>query len=231
MKQNSVAIIDYHLGNLFSVKHACEQVGMHAEITNNNDTILSSDIVIVPGVGAFEDAMNSLHALKLVDVIKRVAVSGKPLIGICLGMQLLMSESFEFGHHEGLDLINGSVVPFENPGEQYGRSLKVPQVCWNQIYPSNITGGKKNWEQTYLRGVNKGEFMYFVHSYYVKPKDPEAVLSTTRYGEIEFCSCFRQKNIFATQFHPERSGSQGLQIYKNIDIFCTLNKKKGEKNE
>jgi imidazole glycerol-phosphate synthase subunit HisH len=132
-RQITVAIVDYGLGNLFSIKHACEYVGLHASITSSPQEILSSDAVILPGVGAFGDAMSALKKLNLITPIKEVASSGKFLMGICLGMQLLMSKSYEFGEHEGLGIIKGPVVRFEDPIGPNGR-LKVPQVGWNRIF-------------------------------------------------------------------------------------------------
>lgn len=210
------AIVDHRLGNLYSVKLACEHVGMQAEVTDDPTTILAADAVILPGVGAYEDAMLALHESGLSKVIHQVAAEGIPLVGICLGMQLLMTESFEFGHHQGLGLIEGQVLPFEKPQDANGRVLKVPQVGWNRIHMPVPA----NWEGTFLAGVSEHEYMYFVHSFYVKPASQEVVLATTTYGNVEFCSSLHHKNIFATQFHPERSGPQGLHIYENIAAFC-----------
>jgi len=204
-----VAIVDYDMGNLFSVKHACESVGLKASITASRQEILAADAVILPGVGAFGDAMATLVRLQLVDVLRQVAVSGKPLVGICLGMQLFMTRSYEFGCHEGLGIIEGEVVRFESPAEGAAR-LKVPQVGWNHIH------GNGAWKGSLLDGLQSGEFMYFVHSFYAIPADSRVVLSTTRYGHIEFCSSLSHGNVFACQFHPERSGPQGLRIYHNF---------------
>lgn len=210
------AIVDHRLGNLYSVKLACEHVGMQAEVTDNPSEILSADVVILPGVGAYEDAMIALNESGLSAVLHEVAQRGIPLAGICLGMQLLMTESFEFGHHPGLGLIEGQVLPFESPRDASGRILKVPQVGWNRVHqPEGVV-----WEDTFLAGVNDSDYMYFVHSFYVKPANQDVVLATTTYGDVEFCSSLRSGTIFATQFHPERSGPQGIQIYKNIAAYC-----------
>ena len=225
-KKIEAAIVDHRLGNLYNVKHGCEYVGMQAEVTADKRAILDADVVILPGVGAYEDAMQALRSMGLVEVLKEVAASGKPLIGICLGMQLLMSESYEFGHHQGLDIVKGSVVPFENPVEKNGRRLKVPQITWNQVYQKNNQSEINTWHDTFLDGIPNGENMYFVHSYYVKPENPETVLAISRYGQIEFCSSIHCDNVFATQFHPERSGPQGLHIYENIANFCEKTKKR-----
>jgi glutamine amidotransferase len=217
------AIVDHGLGNLFSVKHACEQVGMAAEITASQADLFASDLVILPGVGAYGDAMAALERLDLVAPLKEIGASEKWLVGICLGLQLLMTESYEFGVHKGLDIVKGVVVPLEDLEETLDvdgipRKLKVPQVGWNQIWqPSEGSGSKPiSWSKTPLSGTLDGEYMYFVHSYYVKPAQDVLITSTTRYGQIEFCSSLQYNTTFACQFHPERSGTQGLKIYENI---------------
>ena len=206
-----VAIVDYGVGNLFSVKHACEYVGMRARITASGEELLEASAVILPGVGAFGDAMAMLGRLDLVSVLREIAGSGKPLIGICLGMQLLMTESHEFGRHQGLGIIRGEVVMFER---SVVKDLRVPHVGWNSIHP-DAAGG---WTGSLLEGLGDGEFMYFVHSLYVSPDDSSVALSTTRYGGIEFCSSLKTGNVSAFQFHPERSGPCGLAVYRNLAV-------------
>lgn len=205
------------MGNLFSVRQACEHVGLNVGITSARDEILNADAVILPGIGAFGDAMRTLARLDLVGVLRDVASSGKPLIGVCLGLQLLMTESLEFGSHKGLGIIEGQVVKFDNPLEAE-RKLKVPQVGWNSIHPMKREGNNEaeTWANSPLAEIKEGEFMYFVHSYIVQPEDKQVVLSLSRYGQIEFCSSIHSQNIFACQFHPERSGSEGLKIYRNL---------------
>jgi len=212
-----VAIVDYGLGNLYSVKQACQHVGLQANITSSKSEILAADAVILPGVGAFGDAMDNLRRLDLVTVLQEIAASSKPLLGVCLGMQLLMAESYEFGWHQGLGIIDGSVVKIDNPMDA-GRQLKVPQIGWNTIWMPEIVSSipGRLWDGTLLDGIMDGEFMYFVHSYIIRPQDSSVALSITRYGQIEFCSSFCQRNIFACQFHPERSGNRGLIIYQNL---------------
>ncbi len=215
-----VAIVDFGLGNLYSVKNACAHVGMTAAITSSRDEIRAADAVILPGVGAYGDAMTTLERLGLVTVIRDVVAAGRPLVGICLGLQLLMSGSDEFGEHAGLGIIEGRVVKFQHPMEG-DRRLKVPQIGWNGIrrvpaVPPPLAGPADPWEGTFLAGVADGEPMYFVHSYIVRPADPAVVLSTTRYGNVEFCSSVRSGNVVACQFHPERSGPEGLKIYRNL---------------
>lgn len=210
----SVAIVDYGLGNLYSVARACERVGLNAEITSDKGRVLAADAVILPGVGAFGDAMANLRNLDLVGPLRHVAQSDTPLIGICLGQQLLMSESHEFGRHAGLNIIEGDVVHFGRPAGPHG-VLKVPQVGWNRIFrPRGTTDDR--WSDSPLRELPEGTFMYFVHSYYVRPTERSVVLSTSRYGDIEFCSAIRRRNVTAFQFHPERSGQDGIQVYLNL---------------
>lgn len=208
------AIVDYELGNLFSVKNACEAVGLRAELASTPAEILAADAVILPGVGAFGDAMRSLERRNLIGALRDVAASEKPLVGICLGMQLLMTESFEFGRHAGLGIIPGSVDRFTNPRSPSG-PLKVPQVCWNRL---RVPPGSSPaaWQGTLLHGLPEGVYFYFVHSYYVQPEDPAVTLSTTHYGDVDFCSCLQYRNIFACQGHPERSGRDGLRVYANL---------------
>ncbi len=211
-----VSVVDYGLGNLFSIKQACEHAGMQVVVTSRKAEIFAADVVILPGVGAFGDAMATLRRLDLVSVLRDVADSGKPLVGVCLGMQLLMSEGYEFGVHKGLGIIEGTVVRFENPREEH-HALKVPQVQWNQIWRARTDRERSDpWRNTPLDGFKDGEFMYFVHSFIVCPTDRSIVLSVSSYGHIEFCSSFLRGKVFGCQFHPERSGTQGLRIYSNI---------------
>jgi glutamine amidotransferase len=176
--------------------------------------------------------MESLKRLDMVGPLQDIALSNKPLIAICLGMQLLMTESYEFGRHLGLGIIEGPVVRFDSPVEVsrsfQDKALKVPQVGWNRIFKRGDSGvlesqGKPSpdlWSGSLLQGLRNGEYMYFVHSFYAKPEDSSLVLSISRYGHIEFCSGLRYRNVFACQFHPERSGPQGLHIYSNIAAFA-----------
>ncbi|MES2828409.1 MAG: imidazole glycerol phosphate synthase subunit HisH [Bacteroidota bacterium] len=206
--KKKVTIIDYQLGNLFSVKQACDTVGINAQISSLQEDILLSDALILPGVGAFIEAMNNLKSLDLIEVIKDKVKSGTPIFGICLGQQLFFTESEEFGAGNGLDLISGVIKRF--PEELNGRKIKVPQIAWNKIY-----GAKQNWDKTALKELKDGEFMYFIHSYYVKPDNGSCILTNTNYDGIEFCSAISENNLFATQYHPEKSGEKGLSIYKN----------------
>ncbi|GAB2530950.1 imidazole glycerol phosphate synthase subunit HisH [Rufibacter soli] len=205
-----VTIIDYGLGNLFSVEQACKNVGLETEITNDNTMIAKAEALILPGVGAFGDAMESLHKQDLVQPIKDFADSGKPFFGVCLGMQLLFTESEEFGSHKGLDIIPGVIAKFPNATSSHPK-IKVPQIAWNQI----MKPAGRDWLRTPYQELNDGEYMYFVHSYYARPEQSEHSLSLTTYEDIEYSSSVLRNNVFATQFHPEKSADSGLSIYKN----------------
>ena len=208
--QRKVAIVDYQLGNLFSVRQACLHLGHNAVITTDPNELLDADCAILPGVGAFGDAMKNLHRLDLVEPIKEFIVTGKSFMGICLGLQLLFSESEEFGNSKGLNLIEGVVKKFPAKDVK-GKTLKVPQIAWNQIDETN----NNPWNNSPLASCQSGDYMYFVHSYYVQPGSSDRVLSMTTYGGHVYCSSIIWNNIFACQFHPEKSGMHGVEIYKN----------------
>lgn len=218
-----VTIIDYGMGNLFSIKHACDQVGMKTQVTSEKQGLSGAEVVILPGVGAFGDAMRILHSLDLVAPLREHVNQGKVLMGVCLGMQLLMEEGEEFGTHRGLGFLPGTVERFETPREGV-KTLKIPHVGWNGIFPdaeSALNQGKTQecppaWRGTPLQETPAGAYMYFVHSYCVKPVNPADTLAFTRYGDQVFCSGVRRDNIIAFQFHPERSGTDGLAIYRNL---------------
>jgi glutamine amidotransferase len=205
----TVAIVDHNLGNLFSVKNACARVGLHAVITSDSATIESAAAVILPGVGAFADAMDALRRLDLISVLHDIAQSQTPLFGVCLGVQLLMTESHEFGTHKGLGIIEGEVLPLGSMIPQ-GIGAKIPHIGWNRVKQT------ASWNDSPLEDVRDGDTMYFVHSYYVKPADPGIVLASTEYAGFEFCSVVRTGSIFACQFHPERSGERGIGIYRSL---------------
>jgi glutamine amidotransferase len=190
--------------NLFSVSHACLNVGLVPIITCDPEQIESADAVILPGVGAFGDAMINLERLELIPVIER-ASQNKPFMGICLGLQLLVSTSKEFGEHAGLNLIEGVVEKF--PNEMNGRKIKVPQVGWNKVSFDPV--------EPLFAGIPNDSFFYFIHSYYVNPVNQAEVLSSTEYGGINYCSAIKRGNMVAFQFHPEKSGALGLKIYDN----------------
>ncbi|MDC0384318.1 imidazole glycerol phosphate synthase subunit HisH [Candidatus Marinimicrobia bacterium] len=204
-----VAIIDYKMSNLFSVKSACRKVGLKSVLTSDKSQILDSKIAILPGVGSFGEAMSQLSKNKLDEVIYQFIDSNKPFIGICLGLQLLFESSQEFGPRSGLGVIKGDVKKFLME-KKSDIKYPVPQIGWNKIIK------EKSWESSYLKKNKDGDFMYFVHSFYIQPEDKNIILSTTEYGNNKYCSSIKYKNIFATQFHPEKSGDLGLQMYKQI---------------
>jgi len=212
-KQNKikVSIIDYGMGNLFSVKQACEHIGLRTLVTSKAEDVFKADGLILPGVGSFGNAMSNLTNLGLGEAITDFIKKGKPFMGICLGMQLLFSESDEFGKHKGLDLIKGKVIKF-SAIDKDGNKAKVPQVGWNRI--KKYSHGSA-WDKSPLKNIREGSFMYFVHSYYCNPGDSRFIASTTEYAGIEYCSSVLKDNIYASQFHPEKSAQGGLQIYSN----------------
>jgi glutamine amidotransferase len=197
-----IVIIDYQMGNLRSVQKGFEKVGHAAVISGDPQEIEAADRVVLPGVGAFEDAMADLHRTGLVDPILAAIDAGKPFLGICLGLQLLFDVSYEDGEHAGLGVIAGEVIRFV-PGE--GR--KVPHMGWNQLQVRRSA--------PVLAGIPDGRHFYFVHSYYVVPRDESIIATETCYGP-RFCSAIWRDNLFATQFHPEKSQRDGLQILKNF---------------
>ena len=206
-----IAIIDYRLGNLFSVKHMCKHLGYDAVITSDKDVLMQSDYAILPGVGAFGDAMTTLKKSDLISPIHDFIQSGKPFMGVCLGLQLLFSESDEFGSNKGLNVIEGSTRKFPSK-DTNGNILKVPQIEWNTI---EIADHEKA-EKSPLKNRKTGDFMYFVHSFFVVPEKRDHLLTTTTYGGLTYCSSIIKDNLFACQFHPEKSGQLGIDIYRNF---------------
>jgi glutamine amidotransferase len=194
-----ISIIDYGLGNLRSIQRGLEQTGARTIITHNQHDLINSDGIVLPGVGAFKEAYRNLVPLSgtILDMIN----DGKFFLGICLGLQLLFTRSEEGGLHEGLDVFKGDVVKLPP-------IMKVPQIGWNNL---NIVQP----ENPLFSDIANGEYVYFVHSYYAKPEDPQEIISKTWYG-IDFPSAFARKNVFLTQFHPEKSGKIGLQILRNF---------------
>lgn len=205
----NVVIIDYQLGNLFSVRQACEYLGYHAAVSSDPEDLKKADYVILPGVGAFADAMNNMQSLGFIESIHDYVDKGKPLMGVCLGLQLLLTESEEFGNTRGLDIIPGVVKKFKSTGPD-DKVYKVPQIQWNTIQqPAGFS-----WQNTPLQCCRDGDFMYFVHSFYADPSDRQYVLSESEYSGLQYCSSLKKDNVFATQFHPEKSGLYGVNIYK-----------------
>ncbi|MCK5138873.1 MAG: imidazole glycerol phosphate synthase subunit HisH [Thermodesulfovibrionia bacterium] len=196
-----IAIIDYGMGNLRSVEKGFLKVGVNATVTSNPEVVEKAHGVVLPGVGAFKDCMRELTNLELTDTIVRALKEGKPYLGICLGLQVLFSESEEFGRCRGLDIFKGYVKRFSN-GE-----LKIPHMGWNEL---NV---KRN--NFLLKEIPDKNYFYFVHSYYVVPEDDSIISGTTEYG-LDFTSMIWKDNIYAVQFHPEKSQTAGLKILENF---------------
>jgi glutamine amidotransferase len=200
-----IAIIDYGMGNLRSVQKGLERVGFDAVVTRDLGQIEAARGVVLPGVGAFSACMENLKKFGLVEVIRETVRKQKPFLGICLGFQLLFSESEEFGTEKGLDLFPGRVVGFRAQED-----LKVPHMGWNRI--------DKRRESPFLDGISSGDYVYFVHSFYVAPDDSSIIATTTDYG-LSFASSIATDRLFACQFHPEKSQELGLRILANFGRF------------
>jgi len=197
-----VAIIDYGVGNLFSLQCSLKKIGVEAVVTSDENVIKEADRIILPGVGAFGDAAKKLRSSGLVELITEEAKSGKPFLGICLGMQLLFEKGFEYGEHEGLGFLKGNVIPLEN---QIPENLNIPHMGWNAL---DFAGEKS----PIFKYINDGDFVYFVHSFYATDCD-DSVIATSEYG-IPVTAAVGKGNIFGCQFHPEKSGEVGLNILK-----------------
>lgn len=204
-----IAVIDYGMGNLRSVQKGLERTGCEAVVTRDLAKIESARGVVLPGVGAFSACMENLGQFGLIEPIREVVRKKKPFLGICLGFQLLFSESEEFGPQRGLELFPGKVVGF-----RARENLKVPHMGWNRI--------DKKKQSPFLDGLSSGDYVYFVHSFYVVPDDSSIVATTTEYGE-SFVSSIATETLFACQFHPEKSQELGLRILTNFGRFVTSN--------
>lgn len=202
-----IAIIDYGVGNLFSLSSSLKYLGFQSEITADSKKIRGADKIILPGVGAFSDAKNKLENAGLVPMLTSEALGGKPFLGICLGMQLLFELSYEYGEHEGLSLIKGKVVPMEN---RVAQGVKIPHMGWNELVITR--------KDPIFKYVDKGEYVYYVHSYFAN-ECAENTIAFSTYGGINVTGAVVKNNIYGTQFHPEKSGDTGLRILK---AFCEL---------
>lgn len=197
-----IAIIDYDAGNIKSVEKACQFLGEEVVVTRDRETIMAADGVILPGVGAFGDAMEKLHSYQLVNTVKDVANSGKPFLGICLGLQLMFESSDEAPGVEGLGILPGKIVRIPD-----GEDIKVPHIGWNSLqYPN---------KGRLYKDIDENSFVYFVHSYYLQAKEPEIVVASTEYG-VTIQASVEKGNVFACQFHPEKSSTVGLKILENF---------------
>lgn len=207
-----IAIVDYDIGNIRSISNSLVAEGVTVIITSDKIKLLSADGVILPGVGSFKHGMDKLRELKLDIVIRDYVKSGKPLLGICLGMQLLFTSSEEFGETEGLNIIHGLVKKLQlNNDEEF----KLPHVNWNSIHTSSLS-----WEESILKNITAGSEVYFVHSYAVLPSVDKNILSTTMYSNNQFISAVQCGNVYGCQFHPEKSGTVGLTIMNNFIEIC-----------
>ena len=200
-----IAIIDYGVGNLFSLKSSFAAIGSEAVVTSDPDVIAEADRLILPGVGAFEDAARKLRDTGMADVVRHEAASGKPIMGICLGMQLLLDKSYEYGEHEGLGLIHGSVRPISDVIDE---GLKIPHIGWNRLIVKK--------QSPLFKYLNDGDCVYFVHSYYAA--DCDDVTAVAEYS-AELTASVEKGNVFGCQFHPEKSGDVGLNILR---AFCEV---------
>jgi glutamine amidotransferase len=208
LDKSMIVIIDYEMGNLRSVEKAFESLGFDARVSADPQDIATADKLVLPGVGAFADCVSNLRNGGFVEPLLAHVEAGKPLLGICVGMQMLFDSSEEFGHHKGLGLIPGEVVRFPSGMVENGERLKVPHMGWNNLVLKE--------ESPLFKGVTDESFVYFVHSYYVRAQNEADVAASCRYGEVEFCASIWRDNIMATQFHPEKSQTVGLQIFRNF---------------
>jgi len=200
-----IALVDYGMGNLRSVEKALEKVEFNVLRTSDPSDLDKAKAIVVPGVGAFGDAIHNLEKLDLKDKIIEHIENGKPYFCICLGLEILFEYGYEFGSHEGLGVIKGSVVRFDDK-----LNIKIPHMGWNQIW--------KKKDSKMFKDIEDGSYFYFVHSYYVKPDEKDIIATTTDYG-IDFCSSIEKDNIWAVQFHPEKSQTLGLKLLENFRKF------------
>lgn len=200
-----IAIVDYGVGNLFSLQSSLTSLGADVTVTSDVKTLRNADKILLPGVGAFGDAAEKLRQSGLAETVREEALNGKPLLGICLGMQLLFDKSLEYGEHEGLGLIPGVVKPI---ADVIPSDLKIPHIGWNALH-------LKTPKNPLFKYIKEGDFVYFVHSFYAADCEP-SVIATSEYGE-ELTAAAAKDNIFGCQFHPEKSGNVGLQILR---AFC-----------
>lgn len=208
MSTAKVVVIDYGMGNLLSVLRGLEHCGGEVTLTSDPSTILSSPRVVLPGVGAFSDGMAGLRQMGLDDVVREIAARGTPLLGICLGMQMLLDESDEFGSTSGLGLIPGKVVAIPSLTMD-GQPQKIPHIGWSSL---EFAAGRNSWEGTLLQRIKPGEASYFVHSFMANPSDQRNRVADCLYGGHRVAAAIQRDNIFGCQFHPEKSGEVGLRI-------------------
>lgn len=206
-ERTELVIVDYGVGNLQSLRKAFASFGVEPLVSEDPEVIASAGRLVLPGVGSFEAGMRGLEVRGLVGAVKEFANSGKPMLGICLGAQLLLSRSYEFGTYDGLAIIPGQVERFPETLKE-----KIPHVGWNKIYP--VAAGK--WDSTIFDFEGQDATMYFVHSYVLKPEREENICALSSYGGYEFCAAVQEGNIVGCQFHPEKSGETGLMLIRNF---------------
>ncbi len=211
MLNKKITIIDYGCANILNLARAIKFIGYEVEITHDKNKIINSSYVILPGVGAFGNAMKQIEKYNLHNTILEYAKSNKPLLGICLGMQILLTVSYEFGVHKGLGLIEGKVIKISN---EKNKEIKIPHMGWNEIYPNN---NKKEWKSKILKNSSIGKSFYFVHSFVCITKDYDSTIAVCNYSDISIPAVVATGNVFGCQFHPEKSANNGLTVLKN---FC-----------
>ena len=213
MLSKKITIIDYGCGNILNLARAIKFIGYEVDITHDKNKIINSSYVILPGVGAFGNAMKQIEKYNLHNTILEYAKSNKPLLGICLGMQILLTVSYEFGVHKGLGLIEGKVIKISN---EKNKEIKIPHMGWNEIYPNN---NKKEWKNKILKNSSIGKSFYFVHSFVCITKDYDSTIAVCNYSDISIPAVVATGNVFGCQFHPEKSADNGLDVLKN---FCEI---------
>lgn len=205
-----VTVVDYGIGNLFSVARALEKCGAHVLLSDKPDEIANAERLVLPGVGAYYQGMQGLRERGLIEPLHVFAASGRPMLGICLGMQMLFGSSTEFGEHQGLGLIEGQIIPI-TPKEENGRTMKVPHIGWSPlIQPPQ----RASWKGSVLQGLAPGAHAYFVHSFTANPTHEADRLADAHYGSARISAAVQRDNIFGCQFHPEKSAGAGLRIVR-----------------
>jgi len=210
---NKVAVVDYGIGNVFSVCNALRQIGADVELTRDEAKLMAADRIILPGVGAFARAMEALDAFGLAGVLADYRDSERPFLGICIGMQVLMESSDEFGSHKGLGFIKGKVKRINT---EVDPSLRVPHISWASLQPTS-DDGDTSWKNTPLANFTPGhENVYYVHSYHCQPSQAEDILAISEYGKVRVCATVKKGSLYGVQFHPERSGLIGQKFLKGF---------------
>jgi glutamine amidotransferase len=212
MAIKKVTVIDYGLGNLLSIKRAFEKVNAEVTVTNDHKKIVDSPYVVLPGVGAYKNAMKSIHALNLIEPLRVIADKGVPILGICLGAQLLLSESEEFGTTKGIDIIKGTVESIKKFNINK-KKIIIPHIGWSKIVSTNQIRNKEN---PLFKDLSEDDYFYFIHSFISKPKNKDHILYQTKYENIKITGIHGNKNVYGFQFHPEKSGLSGLKLLQNF---------------